>query len=470
MRKSRVILIILSVLLVLALILGGVYFLVRNDQETKAAAQAVQAQRTIYEQYQSLVENINQTTLTVTENGKTIGVYDLTRLGLLDKALSDAKQLCGQWDRTDPALFATLSTADQIAWEAQAQRQQMCVTLDTQLLDVSSVLLDLSKEIRVPAKDAGAYFENGAYRIRPEEYGTELQAANVAQALQLAVTGYVVSYAAPGQIQFEVTSCDAYVQPQVTMETGDFDFAAYLQRDAANFTIPVTFMGHSMTLEAAPLLSVDEQGKIVVDQLGLKRVVADWGGKKQANNHSYILDSYVEGPITLDFIRVHYRIDQPALMELLTAQMEMLDATPLEAPRMSIQDDQPFILEKGTYVEVDIKNQKMTYFKDGEVFVHTDVVTGADWGYPTPTGFYAVENKEVKCWLSGPDYNVFVEYWVGYYGGYGIHDAQWRTIFGGQKFLTDGSHGCVNTPFEAMSKIHADIQVGVPVVVHDMRP
>ena len=111
----------------------------------------------------------------------------------------------------------------------------------------------------------------------------------------------------------------------------------------------------------------------------------------------------------------------------------------------------------------------MTYYMDGEVLVDTDVVTGYPWGNWTPPGLYAVQNIDVDCWLSGEDYNVFVEYWVGFHGAYGIHDASWRTIFGGKKYLTDGSHGCVNTPTEPMQMIHSNIEVGTPVVVHDER-
>ena len=29
-------------------------------------------------------------------------------------------------------------------------------------------------------------------------------------------------------------------------------------------------------------------------------------------------------------------------------------------------------------------------------------------------------------------------------GGIGFHDASWRDEFGGDIYLTDGSHGCIN--------------------------
>ena len=105
--------------------------------------------------------------------------------------------------------------------------------------------------------------------------------------------------------------------------------------------------------------------------------------------------------------------------------------------------------------------------KDGEVLVTTPIVSGATWGYPTPEGLYKVENKDTNCWLSGADYNVHVDYWIGVIGWQiGIHDADWRTIFGGQQYIREGSHGCINTPKEATAMIFENIEVGVPVLVY----
>ena len=146
-----------------------------------------------------------------------------------------------------------------------------------------------------------------------------------------------------------------------------------------------------------------------------------------------------------------------------------LEDLELEVPWYCWRNGEAFAIE-GTYVEVDIHNQVMTFVKDGVVLVTTDVVTGNTWGYPTPPGYYQVQNKDTNCWLSGADYNVHVDYWVGFIGyTYGLHDADWRTIFGGDHYKIEGSHGCVNTPKEPMAKIFENIEVGTPVLVHDQK-
>ena len=94
------------------------------------------------------------------------------------------------------------------------------------------------------------------------------------------------------------------------------------------------------------------------------------------------------------------------------------------------------------------------------------MVTGLPYGFATPTGLYHVVSLERDCWLTGPDFNVFVKYWVGFIGTlYGLHDASWRSEFGGERYKTNGSHGCVNMPDAPIRAIYENVQVGTPVLI-----
>lgn len=120
-----------------------------------------------------------------------------------------------------------------------------------------------------------------------------------------------------------------------------------------------------------------------------------------------------------------------------------------------------------TYVEIDISEQHMWYIVKGEVYVSTPVVTGNNNSMDTPTGIFSVRNKARNVSLVGPGYVSFVEYWIAFIGSsYGIHDASWRSSFGGSIYKGNGSHGCVNTPYDAEKKIYNKITVGTPVVIH----
>lgn len=121
-----------------------------------------------------------------------------------------------------------------------------------------------------------------------------------------------------------------------------------------------------------------------------------------------------------------------------------------------------------TYVEISLSRQHMWFFKDGQLLVSTDVVTGDhNNGWDTHTGVYAIMYKERDATLVGEGYNSSVTYWMPFYANTGIHDATWRSSFGGSIYMNNGSHGCINTPYDQAEKIFNNIEKGVPVVVYN---
>ena len=103
--------------------------------------------------------------------------------------------------------------------------------------------------------------------------------------------------------------------------------------------------------------------------------------------------------------------------------------------------------------------------------VSSDFVSGkvaAD--HDTPTGAYFVNSRETNRTLRGEDYESFVNYWMPFNGGVGMHDATWRSSFGGQIYLRGGSHGCINLPVSAAKTIYENIEVGDAVLVFQTEP
>ena len=119
-----------------------------------------------------------------------------------------------------------------------------------------------------------------------------------------------------------------------------------------------------------------------------------------------------------------------------------------------------------TYIEIDITSQKMYYYENGELLIETDVVTGCvKEKHETPSGVNYVYDKSRNVVLRGKDYESFVKYWLPVKGGIGIHDASWRRKFGGEIYLKNGSHGCINTPTDVMKQLYNQVKVGTPVVM-----
>ena len=55
--------------------------------------------------------------------------------------------------------------------------------------------------------------------------------------------------------------------------------------------------------------------------------------------------------------------------------------------------------------------------------------------------------------------------WMPVYKGIGIHDASWRDEYGGEIYKTNGSHGCINTPYEKMEQLYERADIGTPVIM-----
>ncbi len=117
-------------------------------------------------------------------------------------------------------------------------------------------------------------------------------------------------------------------------------------------------------------------------------------------------------------------------------------------------------------LEIDMTEQKMYYYADGELVIETDVVTGnTGRRMGTPAGVNYVYNKQRNRVLRGEGYASPVKYWVPVKGAIGIHDANWRSEFGGEIYKTNGSHGCINTPTEIMSQLYDAVEIGTPVIM-----
>lgn len=121
-----------------------------------------------------------------------------------------------------------------------------------------------------------------------------------------------------------------------------------------------------------------------------------------------------------------------------------------------------------TFIEVDLTDQYMYFYKNGELILETDIVSGdIPKGWTTPRGVFAVYSKATDAWLYGRDYIDFVSYWIAYFKAYGLHDSDWRDEWGGEIYTYDGSHGCINMDKDPARIVYENAEIGTPVIVYD---
>ena len=120
-----------------------------------------------------------------------------------------------------------------------------------------------------------------------------------------------------------------------------------------------------------------------------------------------------------------------------------------------------------SYVEVDIEEQHVYVYIDGEMVLDSPCVTGdVRRNRLTPTGTFYIEYKQRNRTLRGEDYATPVSYWMHFYNHCGFHDANWRRKFGEDIYINDGSHGCVNMPPAKAKEMYEIVYKGMPVFVY----
>lgn len=120
-----------------------------------------------------------------------------------------------------------------------------------------------------------------------------------------------------------------------------------------------------------------------------------------------------------------------------------------------------------TFVEIDLSEQKVIFYIDNEIAIKSDIVTGHASNSPTRLGYFEIYYKETDCYLTGPGYRSHVDYWMPFDKGIGLHDADWRDEFGKEIYKNNGSHGCVNMPFDTAKTIYNNTEVHSKVLVHN---
>ncbi len=112
-----------------------------------------------------------------------------------------------------------------------------------------------------------------------------------------------------------------------------------------------------------------------------------------------------------------------------------------------------------------ISQQHTWYWYYGELLGEGKNVTGQPDKTPTPIGLYWVTSRQSDIALMGDD-GLHADYFVTFNGQIGYHDAVWNpTDFGGNYYLTAGSHGCVRCEYQLAKVIFDNCRVNYTAVL-----
>ena len=207
----------------------------------------------------------------------------------------------------------------------------------------------------------------------------------------------------------------------------------------------------------------------------------EWYQIKYNDEIAYINSEYVEETNTIDsdIIDVRYMNDNGSFYDLdgnYMNDLEMYECVEVYGEKddkylVSINGNIGYVSKELTSdltdkcAVIDISSQTLTLYDSNEKVLTTPVVTGKD-STPSDIGLFDIDEKVRNTHLTDySTYDVPVDFWMPYNGGEGIHDTYWRDFYGGEIYHENGSHGCINTPYNAVSKVYDTLEKGSHVLV-----
>ena len=326
----------------------------------------------------------------------------------------------------------------------------------------------LSKQLSRDVKNASVAYQEASSKFEPVsgQDGCSLDAAKVQPLLEKALSS--------GQSLLKLDDVAVIKKPTVTLKEPALKTAAQRLNRYLELSLTYTYApeGEAVSRQAisraelATFFTVKKDFSVAVDPAGIENYVSRMAelynapGRQGAfhttggNDIGYTVDYYGQS------------LNQSAMVEDITACLKNETSGVREAPYYAA-GAYSHMAYGGNYVEIDLSAQQLWVYRNGEQKVSAPIVSGCvAKGYETPTGIYSVQDWDTDATLVGDDYETHVDYWVGFLGGYGIHDANWRWDFGGDIYLYGGSHGCVNvSPYQA-ELIHSNTALGTKVILY----
>lgn len=331
----------------------------------------------------------------------------------------------------------------------------------------------MKKEHMVPAKDAYIAFEDNQFVIKKETPGTVIDENLFLEKVKTAIE--------KGEDSISAEEEGVYAVPAVKQDNENLKKQQEVWNSCAAVTVTYLFGDKQEVLDGMRVkdwFTYDEAGNYVENPDGLmaniQEYTAELAAKYNTVGKNRVIKSTATGEnVTVEGGNYGFSIDQEgeSLQLLYDIQNHVnTQREPVYAQKGVVYGENDV---GNTYVEVDLTEQHLWYYKDGNLLMDSDFVSGTYYNYErrTPGGTYYLKYKQRDQVLRPApnpdgtyDYESPVDYWMPFNGGIGFHDADWRWNFGGNIYLYGGSHGCINLPVSFTGGFYESLEAGCPIV------
>ena len=313
--------------------------------------------------------------------------------------------------------------------------------------------------------DARLEWQDDICVIIPEIDGNELYPDRVAEAIRAAIDS--------DEDEVDLTSADCYKTAGIRSDNKAL-VREYTKYSSINFqTVEIDMTGEIISLTPDDVLSffTGEPGSYALNEEAVASFVRELKDAYDTYERQRPFVNRYGNEITVGtrWDTYGFKMDLDATTALLKETLEGHERHAQIAP---VWTNEAWAREEngsdigGTYIEVSIADQYLWAYYDGEMLFSCPVVTGNTGNHDTPRGVFRILYMQRGATLTGADYSSYVDYWMPItWSGVGLHDASWRSSFGGSIYTYNGSHGCINMPSWAAYSLYWSYYAGTPVVI-----
>ena len=421
------------------------------------------ANKTVNQAVEVLEEEFFERDIILMEGNQEILSQKLSSVGTIDEdTLAESVKECIQEQREH--IFSSFMSAKHYEVEIP-----YTFSLETyqQMITDSGLLTN-----RTMSQDAALEFNGETYQITPEVNGNELDEAQLQELVQTQVD--VQLQEENEAITIEITS-DLYKKPTIFQDNEELVTKMNVWNQFCQAKIEYQFGSETEVLDWNTIQKwiIIENGNGTLNEDEVKAFVENLATEYNTIYRKRTITTSHGTEKELVSNDYGYKIDYDSEVAQLTADITSNTAVqrePIYSKRGYSRNGKDDV--NGTYVEVDLTNQHLWFYKDYKLIVETDIVSGKPSYQETAQGAFSIAYKASPYNLKGggsngtKSWDVNVDYWMPFHDGQGLHDASWKSAFGGEIYKTNGSHGCVNLPHDAAKKIYENIEALVPIFLY----
>ena len=374
-----------------------------------------------------------------------------------------------QWDDT---IANMISKQNGFEWPIKLFKpdnltSEAIVTFDEDKLDTvidGFSFMDESKQKMPVDATVSDYDEDNGFTLVESVPGTAINRPILKKAVETALYGLADTY--------QITEGNGYLAPKVTNDNEKLLSAIETMNKYIDSVIEYEVGSETETLDVstfADWISINDKQKIEIDEEKVAEFIDEMEAKYNTFGKTKSLATSYGTTINVGNCHYGWQIDPELEAEAIVNDIKGGEKVTRDFNYKYTAASHSGNDYGNSYVEINLTAQHLFLYKDGNIVIESDFVSGnVSNGNATPTGVFGVTYTEKDATLRGDNYATPVSFWMPFNGNVGMHDATWRSSFGGSTYKRSGSHGCINLPYSAAQTIFNTVSAGYPVFVYEL--